>query len=121
MCLKKGEESSYSMEPGTTLTLKMRPEKYKFLNSVKHQCFEKSSYYECLGAKFAENFEKSREKYGRDLCPKEVKICSPFPFLNIQIYNISICPFEPINNKQFKCAEIVWQGIYKEIHQNNKV
>ena len=111
------------MEPGTTLTLKMRPEKYKFLDSVKNQCFEKSSYYECLGAKFAEKFEKSHEKYGADLCsPKDqVKKCSPFPFPNIQIYNISICPFEPINNKQFKCAEIVWQGIYKEIHQNNKV
>ena len=87
------------MEPGTTVTLKMRPEKYKFLNSIKHQCHKKSSYYECLGAKLAEKFEKYQEKYGSNLCPKEAKKCSPFPFPNIQNYNISICPFEPIDNK----------------------
>ena len=109
------------MEPGTTVTLKMRPEKYKFLNSIKHQCHKKSSYYECLGAKLAEKFEKYREKYGSDLCPKEAKKCSPFPFPNIQNYNISICPFEPIDNKALECAKKVWQDIYEEIHQNNMV
>ena len=109
------------MEPGTTVTLKMRPEKYKFLNSIKHQCHKKSSYYECLGAKLAENFEKYQEKYGSNLCPKEAKKCSPFPFPNIQNYNISICPFEPIDNKALECAKNVWQDIYEDIHQNNMV
>ena len=88
----EGEESSYPMEPGTTLSLKMRPEKYHFL----HDCTEESSYYECIGSEITEiakTFDDIADyNYGNcsTLCPKKVKKCSPFPFPN---NTIPVCEF----------------------------
>ena len=86
------------MEPGTTVTLKVRPEKFNFLKSDKSKCSLTNSYYQCQGAEFAENFEKFRQNCS-DACPDgdESTKCSPFPFPKMENYIISQCPLDPSN------------------------
>ena len=117
----EGEESSYMAQPGDTITVKMRPEQHNFLASRKSNCSEKWPYYECIGAQYAANFDKVILKYEEDdSCEKEVKKCSPFPFPNMENYNISLCNFEPINNTDYQCAALIWKEMYVKL-QKDKV
>ena len=117
----EGEESGYMTEPGDTITLKMRPEQHNYLTSRKSNCSEKWSNYECLGAQYAANYDKLISKYEEtNDCEKGVKKCSPFPFPNMENYNISLCNFEPITNESYKCAALIWKELYVKL-QADKV
>ena len=117
----EGEESGYMTEPGDTITLKMRPEQHNYLTSRKSNCSEKWSNYECLGAQYAATYDKVISQYEKtNDCEKGAKKCSPFPFPNIENYNISLCNFEPITNESYKCAAIIWKDLYVKL-QADKV
>ena len=117
----EGEESGYMTEPGDTITLKMRPEQHNYLTSRKSNCSEKWSNYECLGAQYAASYDKLISKYEEDnWCETGVKKCSPFPFPNMENYNISLCNFEPITNEGYKCAHRIWKDLYVKL-QADKV
>ena len=106
-------------QPGDAITLKMRPVQHNFLTSRKSNCSEKWSYYECLGAQYATSTDYHLKECND--CDK-VKKCSPFTFPNMGKYNISLCPFEPIDNDNVKCADCIWEQMYVRLRRNlNKV
>ena len=112
----EGEESSIPMEPGTTVTLKVRPEKFNFLQSDKSKCSQQNSYYQCQGAEFAEKFEKFRQNCS-DACPdgNESIKCSPFPFPNMEIIQ---CPLDPSTNTKVNCSNCIWTNLNKQLRHS---
>ena len=108
------------MEPGTTVTLKVRPEKFNFLQSDKSKCSQQNSYYQCQGAEFAENFEKFLQNCS-DACPdgNESTKCSPFPFPKmIKDYKISQCPLDPSTNIKINCSNCIWTNLNKQLRHS---
>ena len=101
----EGQESSYGMEPGTSIAVKLQAESYKFLNN----CSNKMSYYECLGVTFMENYEKVSPNI-KD-CTAQTKKCTLWPFPGVEKYNVSLCTKPPIT-ADFSCSLTIWEYIY---------
>ena len=87
----EGQESSYGMEPGTSMAIKLRPELYKFLKN----CSNTQSYYECLGVTYMENYKKVSQNH-KAVCTEESKICTLWPFPGMENYNVSLCAIQHV-------------------------
>ena len=110
----EGQESSYGMEPGTSIAVKLQAESYKFLNN----CSNKMSYYECLGVTFMENYDKVSQNI-KD-CTEQTKKCTLWPFPGVEKYNVPLC-IEPPITPDFTCSEDVWDYIYNHIILKNNL